>query len=300
MRRGVYGTINFYSSEPGFFDQQEMTLLEELSSDIAYSVENIEREEQRKSLRAQLIQAQKLESLGTLAGGIAHDFNNILGIIMGYSQLLQREKPAVGDVSRSADAIQKAAACGAGLVKQLLTFARKEESAYEHVQLNDIVNEVARLLKETLPKTIVVSTELDSELPYLDADATQIHQVLLNLCVNSRDAMPNGGTLEIVTEAVVESEGYSLIAARDGEEGAHFSRACEMKSMLSSPTWACPRLPVTRCWKEYRSREYFYHLRESGCEPMPDGLQPPGLSATRTSLRGIKDAESIYFTKEHS
>ena len=199
---GVYGTVNFYSSEPGFFDQQEMALLEELSSDIGYSVENIEREEQRKSLQAQLIQAQKLESLGTLAGGIAHDFNNILGIILGYSQLIQKENPSPESISRSADAIQKATARGAALVKQLLTFARKEESAYEHVQLNDIANEVARLLNETLSKTITVSSDLDPDIPYLDADATQLHQVLLNLCVNSRDAMPNGGTLEIITQSV--------------------------------------------------------------------------------------------------
>ncbi len=196
---GVYGTFTFYSPEVGFFDEEEMNLLEELCSDISYSVQNIEREDQRKSLQAQLIQAQKLESLGTLAGGIAHDFNNILGIIIGYSQLLQRESPAAESVNRSADAILKAASRGAGLVKQLLTFARREDSSFDHIQLNDIVLEVSRLLNETLPKTVVVSTDLKHDLPYIDADPTQIHQVLLNLCINARDAMPNGGALELFT-----------------------------------------------------------------------------------------------------
>jgi PAS domain S-box-containing protein len=156
----------------------------------------------RHELEVELVQAQKLESLGTLASGIAHDFNNILGIILGHSGLLD---PALSDparVSQSRDAIQRATMRGASLVRQLLTFARKSESIFVSVSVNNIINEVIDLLRETLPKTITVSTELKTNLPTIIADATQIHQVFLNLCVNARDAMPKGGNLCITTTTV--------------------------------------------------------------------------------------------------
>ena len=161
-----------------------------------------------KSLEAQLVQAQKLESLGTLAGGIAHDFNNILGIIMGYSGLMDKENPQPEKISKSVDAIQKAAERGTALVNQLLTFARKGESVYERVQVNDVVVEILKLLKEILPKTIEVVSVTDPALPLISADPAQLHQVLMNLCINSRDAMANGGTLKIRTEKL---EGDSLV-----------------------------------------------------------------------------------------
>jgi PAS domain S-box-containing protein len=154
----------------------------------------------RKLLEQQLFQAQKLESLGTLAGGIAHDFNNILGIIMGHASLLERLSAEPHVISRNTEAITKAAMRGAALVRQLLTFARKTDVLIETVLLNDMVNEVSELLAETFPKTITISLHIDKDLPPIVADATQLHQVLLNLCVNARDAMPNGGTLTITTQ----------------------------------------------------------------------------------------------------
>ncbi len=156
-------------------------------------------EEKRKSLEAQLQQAQKLESLGTLASGIAHDFNNILGIMIGYSSLLERLPPDSATIKKNTDAINKAGMRGAALVKQLLTFARKTDIIVESVRLNDIVVEVSKLLGETFPKTITVSLNLDKQLPSFIADSNQIHQVILNLCVNARDAMPDGGVIDIST-----------------------------------------------------------------------------------------------------
>ncbi|MBU1423409.1 MAG: response regulator [Bacteroidetes bacterium] len=155
-----------------------------------------------RTLERQLIQAQKLESLGTLAGGIAHDFNNILSIILGYADLLERAKLDPEKISQSIDAITKATQRGASLVKQFLTFARKTETIFESVHLNDIITEIENIMQETFPKTIVVSTELQKDLPAITADATQIHQALLNLSVNARDAMPKGGTLSISTKTV--------------------------------------------------------------------------------------------------
>lgn len=153
----------------------------------------------RKLLEEQLLQSQKLESLGTLAGGIAHDFNNILGIIMGYSTLLPTIQSDPTKFSQSTEAILKATERGAGLVKQLLTFARKSDIIVESVRPNDAIREITKLLHETFPKTISISLDFEENLPSIVADATQIHQALLNLCVNARDAMQNGGRLTITT-----------------------------------------------------------------------------------------------------
>jgi PAS domain S-box-containing protein len=151
----------------------------------------------KKLLEEQLRQAQKMESLGTLAGGIAHDFNNILGIIVGYSSMLEQGVPDAQRLSQTLDAINKATQRGASLVKQLLTFARKTETVLEPVLVNDSIQEVAKLIRGTFPKTIEIATTLEPNIPPIVADATQIHQVLLNLCVNARDAMPKGGLLSI-------------------------------------------------------------------------------------------------------
>ena len=160
-----------------------------------------------RQVEQQLIQAQKLESLGTLAGGIAHDFNNILGIIMGHSSMLERVRSDPAKFSQSVDAITKATVRGASLVKQLLTFSGQTDAVYGSVRINDIVTEVKKLLQETFPKTITISTSLQSNQPWIVGDPTQIHQVLLNLCINARDAMPQGGNLSISTGTV---EGNSL------------------------------------------------------------------------------------------
>ena len=154
---------------------------------------------ERRALEDGLRQAQKMESLGTLAGGIAHDFNNILSIIMGHASLLEAvtgESPAI---RQSIESITKASTRGASLVRQLLTFARKGETQIQPALLNDTIREVTQLLAKTLPKTVTVSTHLDDSLPVVLADTSQIHQVLLNLCVNARDAMPSGGTLTIAS-----------------------------------------------------------------------------------------------------
>jgi PAS domain S-box-containing protein len=156
-------------------------------------------EARRRELERELIQAQKLESLGTLAGGVAHDFNNLLAIISGQSFLLKSDRGDPAKMEHRIDAITRAAERGASLVRQLLVFARRSEAVFVLVSMNQIAVEITKLLRETVQKTIVVSTDLKPGIPPVFADATQIHQVLLNLCVNARDAMPNGGTLTIAT-----------------------------------------------------------------------------------------------------
>ncbi|MEW6061422.1 MAG: PAS domain S-box protein, partial [Bacteroidota bacterium] len=153
----------------------------------------------RRQLEETLRQTQKLESIGTLASGIAHDFNNILGIILGHASLLEKIHYEPERFSQSLTAITAATKRGASLVKQLLTFARKTESVFEPLDVNIIIKELTKMLYETFPRTITIVPQLDPSIPSITADVTQIHQVLLNLCVNARDAMPKGGTLTLTS-----------------------------------------------------------------------------------------------------
>lgn len=163
---------------------------------------------ERRSLEEQLRQAQKLESLGNLAGGIVHDFNNILGIILGHATLLERGHDDPAKLVKSLDAVNNAVQRGAQLTRQILTFARRSGTNYEPISINATVGELVTMLQGTFPKTIVFSLDLDPDLPVINADAGQIHQVLLNLAVNARDAMPDGGTIEIRSRTI---DGRSLL-----------------------------------------------------------------------------------------
>jgi CheY-like chemotaxis protein len=147
-----------------------------------------------------------MESLGILAGGIAHDFNNLLGIIIGHTSLLEIFKSDPEKITQSIEAIARAAERGADLVRQMLTFARKSDLKLESVRINDVLQDLVKFLKETLPKTIEIINDLDPQLPSVVADQNQLHSVFLNLCVNARDAMPNGGSLKIKTRLVNAEE----------------------------------------------------------------------------------------------
>lgn len=153
----------------------------------------------RRLLEEQLRESQKFESLGTVASGIAHDFNNILGIILAHSSVLEHVRFNDQKFAQSIEAITNASQRGASLVQQMLTFARKTEVVLESINLNTLISEMVTMLHETFPRTIEIDTDLDSTLPYIIGDRTQLQQVLLNLCVNARDAMPKGGRLTITT-----------------------------------------------------------------------------------------------------
>ena len=173
---------------------------------------------QRKEFEARLIRAQRLESIGILAGGIAHDFNNILGIILGHAALIDaRRRPIHPDaMAKGIDGISRAVKRGAGVVRQLLTFARKTEITFGAVSLNEIAKEMANLLQETFPANIDIALHLAPSVPVVHGDGTLLHQVLLNLCVNARDAMPQGGRLDIFTsleEGRTPPPGWSRVAS---------------------------------------------------------------------------------------
>jgi two-component system cell cycle sensor histidine kinase/response regulator CckA len=147
----------------------------------------------RRRLEEQFRQAQKMEGIGTLAGGIAHDFNNLLGIILGFTQLMESGKGDPERFAKSIETIKKAVERGSGLVRQLLTFARRADPSFHDLNANDLVNDLVRMLTETFPRTITIATDLDAHLPMITADHGQLQQALLNLCVNARDAITAPG-----------------------------------------------------------------------------------------------------------
>ena len=170
-------------------------------------------------LKAQLLQAQKMEAIGTLSGGIAHDFNNLLTVVMGFSELLLAEKdqkhPEYADLQR----IFHAAKNGADLVRRLLMFSRKSEPKPVPMNLNKQIVEVEKLLRRTIPKMIDVKLELSADLPKINADPSQVELVIMNLAVNARDAMPDKGKLTLRTDIVTLDEEYCRlhVEANPGE-----------------------------------------------------------------------------------
>ncbi len=155
---------------------------------------------ERKRLEQELRQSQKMESLGTLAGGIAHDFNNLLAIINGYADFCLNHSSDPAQARKSLQEIHRAAQRASGLVRQILTFSRKNEVHYAPFDLNHQVRELVALLAETFPRTVSFEVRLADKFPPLLADQSQVQQILLNLCVNARDAMPQGGTITVTTQ----------------------------------------------------------------------------------------------------
>jgi PAS domain S-box-containing protein len=174
---------------------------------------------EKKLLEAQLLQAHKMEAVGTLAGGISHDFNNILQIISGYVQILLLNMDPSHPDYHKLQAMEKAAQKGSDLTNRLLIFSRKVESELRPVDLNHAVLQVAKLLERTIPKMIQIETNLAPNLRVINADPLQLEQIMMNLGVNARDAMTEGGRLFLQTSNVVLDETFcrTHVGARAGE-----------------------------------------------------------------------------------
>ena len=156
-------------------------------------------EEEQRILEAEIRQNQKLESLGTLAGGIAHDFNNILSIISGHAATLSGKLKEHAEAQAALHTINEASERGSAMVRQILTFARKSEADFRPLHIQDLVAELVKMLRVTFPRTIEISHSCPGDLPQVWMDPSQLHQALLNLCINARDAMAGTGKLEIST-----------------------------------------------------------------------------------------------------
>ena len=177
---------------------------------LGISTETTERRAAQEALRIteeQFRQAQKMEAVGQLAGGIAHDFNNLLTAILGYSELALEQVGADSDLGADLDEIRKAGERARGLTSQLLAFSRKQVLQPQILDLNTIVGEVERMLRRVIAEDIRFEITLEPDLHPIHADPGQLHQVLMNLAINARDAMPRGGTLTITTANTIASVG---------------------------------------------------------------------------------------------
>lgn len=172
-----------------------------------YFVTNTDITEQKRT-EEHLFRAQRMESIGTLAGGIAHDLNNILSPIMMAVDMLNLNGPDQ-DTARWLGMIKESAERGSDLIGQVLTFARGMTGEHIPVQLKHIIKDLVAVLKETLPKSISVRYDIKPDLWTISADPTQIHQVLMNVCINARDAMPSGGTISIRTSNISIDDNYA-------------------------------------------------------------------------------------------
>jgi two-component system cell cycle sensor histidine kinase/response regulator CckA len=172
-----------------------------------------------KKLEQQLLRTQRLQGLGTLASGIAHDLNNVLAPI-GMALELLRMNSSDADTHRSIDMMTGCVKRGSGLIRQVLTFARGVQGERVPIQTRHLLNDTERVLSQTMNKAITIRADVPRDLWVVVADATQIHQVLMNLCVNARDAMPNGGVLTMNAQNVVLDEAYVKMS-RQGNPGPY-------------------------------------------------------------------------------
>jgi PAS domain S-box-containing protein len=176
----------------------------------------------KKRMETKLLHQQKMESIGTMAGGIAHDFNNILTGVLGYASLLKHRLQEEPETQRFVEIIETSSLRAADLVRQLLAFSRgTQPEDLQIVYPNRLIRETARLLESSVGKDVVLELDLDPHIPPIAANSTQVQQAILNLCLNSRDAMPNGGKISIST-AEVDLDGdlapaYQDIAAEPGK-----------------------------------------------------------------------------------
>jgi nitrogen-specific signal transduction histidine kinase/CheY-like chemotaxis protein len=165
---------------------------------------------EKKKLESQLLRAQRMESVGTLASGIAHDINNVLTPIMLSQELLQ-ERLTDEESQRLLNTIEKSTQRGANLMKQVQSFAKGAEGERNVLQIANIVSEIREIAEETFPRSIEIRTDIPKDLWTISGDATQLNQVLMNLCVNARDAMLDGGILSISAENLLIDEDYARI-----------------------------------------------------------------------------------------
>ncbi len=220
----VVGALMVYAGERNAFGDDEIALLSDVAADLSAGLEAVERRELQarseqtvRQLQTQQQRAQRLESIGTLAGGIAHDLNNTLAPIVMSVGLLKRQRLDEGTM-RHVRTIEASAGRAAALVKQVLSFARGMEGEKVVLAVRHVMRDVARMLDHTLLKEVRVDVSAPRDLPCVLADPTQLHQVLLNLCVNAAQAMHGRGSLRIAGKAVTLDDAAAA-AIPDGRAG---------------------------------------------------------------------------------
>jgi PAS domain S-box-containing protein len=179
----------------------------------------MELEGERENMRAQLLQAQKMEAVGTLAGGMAHDFNNLLTTIKGYSDISLANLDENNPLYKNIKQIQKSVTRASTLTNQLLLFSRKQLMLPNAININETINNMLMLLDRVIGENIQIRTDLLSDIWKIWADEGNIEQVIMNLAVNARDAMPDGGVIKIKTENVIikKDDAYNIPESRPGQ-----------------------------------------------------------------------------------
>jgi signal transduction histidine kinase/CheY-like chemotaxis protein len=214
----VIGAVEVQSYDPDVYSEEHATAMRMAASLTASAIENAELLEQTIAKAEQLKRAQKLESVGRLAGGIAHDFNNMLTAINGYSELTLRRLEPGDPLRRNVEEIKKAGERSAALTHQLLAFSRQQVLQPRIMELNQAVEDVRVLLERLIGENIQLELNLAPDAGLIEADPSQLTQVIMNLAVNSRDAMPEGGQILIQTQNVYLDEDYAArhIGSRPG------------------------------------------------------------------------------------
>jgi PAS domain S-box-containing protein len=212
----IIGGLLLRARNPYAYTDKDVRLAERIASQIAGAVENaqlyaerIQAEQDRAALHEQLRQSQKMEAIGRLAGGVAHDFNNLLTVIKGYSQLSLAETKEGNPLRENIEEIQKASIRAADLTRQLLAFSRRQVMEMRVLDLNDLLTNLDKMLRRVIGEDIELVTLLERDLGRVKADPGQIEQMIMNLVVNSRDAMSSGGKLTIETTNVPLDEAYA-------------------------------------------------------------------------------------------
>ena len=202
---GMVGIAN----RPDGYDESVIAFLQPVLATYISVIEFFRNRKAHRELEAQLIQSQKLESVGLLAGGVAHDFNNLLSIILGYGELMLEDLPHGHPYHESLKEIYDAAVRAKNLTRQLLAFSRKQVLEVKTLDVNDAINGFEKLIRRLLREDIEMELKLSPHISEVNADLTQLEQVLMNLIVNARDAMPEGGKLLIETDLVELDEAFA-------------------------------------------------------------------------------------------
>ena len=212
----VIGVLHIQSLKPNAYTESEVRLAERVSNQIAGAIANaqlfnerLRAEEKMRALEDQLRQSQKMEAVGRLAGGVAHDFNNLLTVIKGYSQISLVMLKEGDPLKENIEEIQKAANRAASLTKQLLVFSRRQILELKVFHLNTILQDLDKMLHRIIGEDIELVYSLSNDLGQVKTDPTQMEQVILNLAINAKDAMPSGGKLTIETSNATLDESYT-------------------------------------------------------------------------------------------
>ncbi len=240
LRNRCLGVVSFFSREAKECDEALYAMMESVATHIGQFMERIRAEERRQELEEQLRHSQKMEAIGRLAGGVAHDFNNSLMAIRGYSELMLGRLLPGDPLHRHADGIKKAADSAAAMTKQLLAFGRKQMLRPEVLDLNDVVLGMAEMIDRVVGSDVELETSLADDLGSAKADPQQFQQVLLNLVLNARDAMPDGGKLLLETANVELEDGECFVMLAVTDTGCGMDR--ETQAQIFEPFFTTKEL----------------------------------------------------------